>query len=431
MKRTEFSITGGVALLLIAACVLLGATAPNTHAGDWPAYHGPKRDNKSTETGLLESWPAKGPKLLWTADGLGKGYSSVSVVKDTIYTAGTHEGKTFVVALGADGKPKWRKPNGQAWQASKRMRFASSYSGARGTPTVDEDVVYHLGENGSLTAFKAGDGSQVWHVDVIKRFGGRKSKYGLSESVLIDGDNLICCPAGTKGYIVTLKKKTGETVWANTEVQDSVGYCSPVIAEFGGFRQILTMTATRLIAVDAKTGKPLWSVACRNQRSNNCTDPIYKDGLVAVASGYGKGSMLVKLKKTADGVGAAKVWESKSLDNHHGGVILVGKHLYGSGHRKKGWTCLEFASGAEKYRTGGKGSLTCAQGMLYCLDERGTMSLVRATPEKLDVVSSFKLPSGGDGLYWAHPVVSNGRLYVRHTDKLFAYDIARKTAATK
>ncbi|MHC4915417.1 MAG: outer membrane protein assembly factor BamB family protein [Planctomycetota bacterium] len=416
----------GIAPLLPYIIGLLFALAPEALAGDWPEFHGPRRDNKSDETGLLKSWPEDGPRLLWTATGLGKGYSSVSVAGGAIYTAGQIEGKTWVIALTADGQLKWKKPNGEPWKASPRRRYAASYAGARGTPTVHEGLVYHLGESGSLTAFKAADGSTAWKVNVLERFEGGRTKYGLSDSVLIDGDNLICSPGGSKGYIVALKKKTGETVWACTEVKDPVGYCSPVLAEFGGVRQILTVSARVLLAVDAATGKLLWSVPFQNQRNNNCTDPIFKDGKVAIATGYGKGSMLVELKKTTEGISAAKVWESKLLDNHHGGVILHEGHLYGYGHNKKGLTCLEFATGKEKFRAGGKGSLTFAEGMLYCLDERGTMSLVRPSPGKHDVVSSFKVPSGGSGLYWAHPVICGGRLYVRHADKLHAYDISAK-----
>ncbi|KKL81255.1 hypothetical protein LCGC14_1996580, partial [marine sediment metagenome] len=246
------------------------------------------------------------------------------------------------------------------------------------------------------------------------------------DTVLIDGEKLICTPAGAKGFMVCLAKKTGKLIWANTEIAGSVGYCSPVIAEFGGFRQLLSMTSAALIGVDIKTGKLLWSAAHGNRRSNTATDPIFHKGYVFASSGYGKGSTVVKLKAGEGGIQAEQVWASKLMDNHHGGVVLLDGHLYGSGHQAKGWFCLDLLTGKQAWKADGKGSLTYADGMLYRLEERGTMALVQATPAEQRIVSSFSVPSGGRGLHWAHPVVCDGRLYVRHADKLFAYDIRAK-----
>ncbi|HUT37467.1 MAG TPA: PQQ-binding-like beta-propeller repeat protein [Planctomycetota bacterium] len=408
---------------------LLGALASLTlavglHAGtsaEWPCFHGPRRDNKSTETGLLKQWPEEGPALLWSASGLGKGYSSASVAGGLLYTAGMVEQQTGVVALGLDGKEKWRAPNGQAWAPT--MSHATGYGGARSTPTWDDGVVYHLSERGRLIALEAQSGKEVWHLDLLKEFEGEMPKYGFAESVLILGDRLICCPGGAKGYMACLDKKTGKTVWTNTEVQGTLGYCSPVLADIAGTRQVLNMSAKVVFGVDIVTGKLLWSVEHGNERENSATDPVVHEGHVYASAGYGKGSILVRLDPVQGGVEAKTVWRSKLLDNHHGGVLLVGEHLYGAGHQAEGWFCLDFLTGRQAWKASGKGSLTYADGMLYCLDERGTMTLVEATPKEHRAVSSFRLPKGGAGLYWAHPVVCGGRLYVRHADALFAYDI--------
>ena len=405
--------------------IIIGFAIPQLGLGEpkheWPCFHGPKRDNKSVETGLLKKWPDDGPKLLWTASGLGKGYSSVTVVGGMIYTAGMIEKQTHVFALDLDGKPKWRRLNGTSWQTT--MRHAVAYAGSRGTPTYDEGRVYHLGERGRLTAFDAKTGGQIWSLDLFKQFNAKTPTYGLAESVLIDGDRLICSPGGTKGYMVCLEKKTGKLVWANTEVKGTMGYCSAGTAEFGGFRQILSMSAKEVFGVDAKTGKLLWSVEHENQRENSATNPIFHNGHVFASTGYGKGSILVRLKPVRGGIETETVWSSKLMDNHHGGVVLMDGYLYGAGHQSKGWFCLGFLTGKQAWNAKGKGSLTYADGMLYCLEERGTMALVKATPEECRIVSSFRVPKGGSGLYWAHPVVCDGRLYVRHADKLFAYDV--------
>ena len=411
-------------LLAVIAGLFVAQPEGGEPAREWPCFHGPRRDNKSTETGLLKKWPAGGPKLLWTASGLGKGYSSVTVAAGMVYTAGMIGKQTYVFAFDLNGKQKWRKLNGRSWQAT--MRHAMAYGGSRSTPTYDEGRVYHLGDRGRLAVFNAKTGEELWSLDLLERFGAKVPKYGMAESVLIDGDRLICCPAGKKGYMVCLDKKTGKLIWANTEVKGTLGYCSPVIAEFGGFRQILSMSSATAFSVDAKTGKLLWSVDHGNRRDNSATDPIFHKGHVFASTGYGKGSTLIRLKGVQGGIKAERVWASKLMDNQQGGVVLVDGQLYGAGDQSKGWFCLDFLTGKQAWRAEGKGSLTYADGMLYCLDERGTMSLVEATPKARRAVSSFRVPKGGSGLHWAHPVVCNGRLYVRHAAKLFVYDIRAK-----
>lgn len=409
--------------LAAAAVAFLVSVGYTEQTLDWPEFHGPNRDNKSAETGLLKEWPAEGPKLLWTASGLGKGYCSTAIADGLICTAGTVEKQTFVFAFDMGGKLKWKAANGASWQPTERMRWASKYDGVRSTPTLHDGLVYHLGETGHLSAFRAATGDVAWTVDLFKEFGAQSPKYGLCESVQIDGERLICCPGGTKAYMVALDRKSGKPLWSSPKMDAGVGYCSPVLSEFGGFRQFITISERDLFGMDAENGKLLWSVPFANARNNNCTDAIFHEGYVFASTGYGKGSILVKLSEENGGVKAETIWSSNLLDNHHGGVILLDGHLYGSGHKSPGWFCLDFMTGEQKHRETGKGSLTYADGMLYCLSEQGLMELVEPTPAARKVVSSFRVPSGGEGAYWAHPVVCGGRLYARHADRLYAYDI--------
>jgi outer membrane protein assembly factor BamB len=396
-------------------------------AGDkavWPCFHGPQRNNLSTDTGLMQAWPQDGPKLLWTASGIGHGYSSVAIVGERIFTAGMIDKQTYVTALDLKGKKLWQSLNGQSWQASERQSWAVAYSGSRGTPTVDGKTVYHLSEMGRLTAFDARTGLEQWHVDVLNTFDAERPKYGLSESVLIHRDILFCCPGGKSGYVVALDKETGRTLWANTEIADPVGYCSPVVARIDDVEQIISMSANRVFSFDPKNGRMLWDYPFGNKRGNSATDVIVSGGRVYASSGYGGGSVLLQpQRKSNGGFSVTEVWTSDLLDNHHGGVLLLNGHLYGAGHEARGWFCLDFTTGRKMWQSPGKGSLTYADSRLYCLDERSTMSLVKATPENWEEISSFRLPRGGKGLYWAHPVICGGRLYVRHSDQLFAFDI--------
>jgi outer membrane protein assembly factor BamB len=428
LSRKSYSQHEVLAVLVycIFASLFCAATASQEES-EWPCFHGLQRNSKSEETGLLKEWPEEGPEMLWTISGLGEGYSSVSIAEGHLYTAGMIDKQTYVFAFDLNGKQVWKKPNGSSWEAT--MSHARSYTGSRSTPTYDDGVVYHLGETGRLAAFDHKTGEEMWALELREMFDAGIPEYGYSESIYIDGDRLYCNPAGKKGFMVCLNKENGKLIWANTEIQGTVGFSSPIIAESNGYRQITAITSNSLYGADTETGKLLWSVDFKNDRSNNVADPIFHDGHVFASSGYGKGSIMIELKTSDGKVIPEIVWQMELMDNHHGGVILHDGYLYGAGHSARGWFCLDFMTGKQMWNTQGKGSLFYADNMFYLLEEKGTMKLVRATPEKYDLMSSFEVPEGGKGMHWAHPVVCGGRLYVRHADKLFAYDIRDKQAS--
>jgi outer membrane protein assembly factor BamB len=388
---------------------------------EWNSFHGPDRTNKSTETKLLNEWPDEGPELLWTISGLGKGYSTVSFAGGYLFTAGIEGQQTFVFAFDLDGNLVWKKPNGQSWETE--MSHASAYNGARSTPTCSEGIVYHLGDLGRLAAFEFNSGDELWSIELREAFDAEIPEYGYAESVFVEGDRLYCCPAGRRGYMVCLDKNSGQLIWSNKEISGTLGFSSLIAFDHGAYRQIAGLSSNCIFGVDSKTGRLLWKVDYENSRSNNVPDPIFHDGFVFASSGYGKGSILVKLKPMDSGITPETVWQTELMDNHHGGVILHEGFLYGAGHNARGWFCLDFQTGTQKWKTGGKGSLTYANHMLYCLDERGIMTLVKASPEKYEAVNTFEVAEGGNGMHWAHPVVFGKRLYIRHQEKLFAYDI--------
>jgi outer membrane protein assembly factor BamB len=382
----------------------------------WPRFHGPKGDNLSSDTGLLKEWPKSGPPLLWTAKGLGHGYASVTLANGLIYTAGNIDEKTVVTALDLDGKLRWQADNGPAW--------TRDYPGTRGTPTIDGDRVYHESPLGELTCYDAKSGQKIWSVNILKQFDGQNITWALAESVLIDGDRLICCPGGDKASVAALDKKTGKTVWTTPSTGVKTSYASPVLVEDQGLRMILTMNSKAFLAVNADTGELLCTFPHQTSYDVNATSPIYREGHVFLCSGYGTGSVLLKLTVNGKKASVEQVWKNKDLDNHHGGVIFLDGYLYGAAYRGN-WVCLEWKTGKRMYseRGVGKGSLTFADGMLYTLSEQRDLGLVEATPKAHKVISKFKIPSGGEGPSWAHPVVCGGRLYVRHSDQLYAYDV--------
>jgi outer membrane protein assembly factor BamB len=393
-------------------------------AGEWPGFHGTNRTNLSEETGLLKSWDEKGPALLFTISGLGEGYSSMAISGGLIYTAGSINNQSFLYAFDLNGKPVWKKPVGPAWSVT--VSWASSYNGPRSTPTIDNGVVYHLSEAGMLGAFRAKTGEAIWSRDLPKDFKAKMPMYGYAESVLIDGDNLYVRTGSEKAYEACLSKKTGATIWTSGEIPGGYGYNSMVIKDFGGFRQIIGATNTCYYSLDTRTGKLLWKTDFINQYEINCSDAIVFNDYVFLTSGEGKGSMLIRLKKAGSGITTEKVWETSLMDNYHGGVILYNGNLYGSGSQARDWYCLDFLTGKQMWKTKGSGSLTYADGMVYLYDEKGNMKLVKASPEKFEKTGEFRVPEGGAGPYWAHPVVCGGRLYLRHAGKIFVYDIRKK-----
>ena len=425
--RRRFSVLG----LLVGLAVTTWAGAGQTW--EWPQFHGPRRDNKSEETGLLKQWPAGGPKLLWTAKGLGAGFATVSVAGGTIYTAGNVGADTVITALGLDGKPAWTAKNGPAGK--------HQYPGSRGTPTIDArrqaqgavslsnggDRLYHESPNGDLVCLLAKSGTRVWALNILKKLGGRNIKWGLAESVLIDGDKLICCPGGTDVAMAALDKRTGETVWTCKGTGDRPGYASPILVEHKGTRQIITMMSASVVGVEADTGKLLWRVGHPAYEDETVSTPVFEDGLVAVSTLRAGATRCIALTVEGGTVGARQLWQSGALDNHHGGILLLDGHLYGTKVRGE-WVCLDLKTGKPTYTAKGigKGSLTYAEGMLYCYSERGAVGLVKATPKAHEVVSRFQIPKGGRGPAWAHPVVCNGRLYLRHGQFLYCYDIQEK-----
>ena len=386
----------------------------------WPRFHGPRGDNLSDDKGLLTEWPQDGPPLAWKTEGIGQGYAGVTIADGRIFTAGNIDKDAVVTALDMDGRILWQKPNGPAW--------TKNYPGARGTPTIDGDRVYHLGASGDLTCFRVEDGAVLWHTNIMERFHAPLPEWALAESVLIHGKYLYCTPGGPETCIVCLDKMTGETVWQSESANgDTTGYASIQWAEFEGIPILLTMTAKALVGVHAETGRLLFRHPHETAYDVNAFMPLYADGEVFVSTGYGSGSELVRLKREGDNVTAEQVWVNKDLDNHHGGVILVNGFLYGSSYNGR-WCCLDWKTGETRYmdRGIGKGSLTYADGMLYMYSERRMVGLVKATPEKYELVSQFRLPSEERAESWAHPVVCGGRLYLRHGNILFAYDVHKR-----
>lgn len=396
-------------------------------AGYWPQWRGVGRDGKSSEKGLLREWPKGGPKELWTVESLGFGYSTVSVVDGLVYTTGMVDKRGVIYAFDLEGKPVWSKDYGPEW--------TRSFEGVRTTPTIHEGNAYVISGTGQVWCFDAKTGEKKWDANTFEMYKGKYGSWGISESPLIVDDKVITTPGGEGATMVALNKKTGEVVWASESLDEKSAYCSPILVERGGRKIIVTMLGESVIGIDAADGKVLWrdmySDYQEKPKSINPVTCVYYDGCVYATSGYGCGGAMYELSD--DGSKITRKWVDTTLDNHHGGVVLVDGSIYGSnwdGNSKGDWVCLDWESGKVKYENkwqGNKGAMTYADGMFYCYDENdGTVGLVKQRDDKFEVISTFEIEVG-KGKHWAHPVVCGGKLYIRHGAYLMAYDVESRS----
>ena len=397
---------------------MVGLGAAAVHAADWPQWQGPDRARTSKETGLLKDWPTGGPPVVWTANNLGTGYGSMAVAGDRVFLQGARGNNSVVIALNrADGKELWAKPVGPV---ETRM-MTNMGAGPRGTPTVDGDRLYVLTENGDLACLKT-DGSPVWQLNILKAFGGSQLRWLISESPLVDGPHLVVTPGGRGAGMVKLDKMTGKTVWVAKELSDTAAYSSIVAADVQGVRTYMTFTETAGVGVRASDGKLMFRYPKAANSVANIATPVYADNKVFFASGYGTGGGLLNLTVQNGEVAASEAYFTRDMKNHHGGMVLVDGYLYG--YNDQILTCLEFATGKMMWRdrSAGKGSVTYADGHLYIQSENNAVALAEATSAGYSEKGRFEIPDKGQPS-WAHPVISDGRLYVRNQDTLLVYDI--------
>ena len=411
--------------------VIVVLTAGTSLAADWPTFRGPGRTAIAADTDLLEDWPADGPPLVWETRGAGRGYASPAIAGERIFTLGDN----LSTAPDADeylscfdrrtGRQLWKTKTGQPWTSGQE-----SWQSSRSTPTVDGPLVYVLTPYGQLVACLASNGREIFRVDLKGQFGGTKGdSWGYSESVTIDGNRLVCVPGGPQATMVALDKKTGRLIWACPVPGDpGAGHASIVITEVGGRRVYVTTTAGGAIGVDAKTGRLLWTYPIERTTAVIPT-PIIRDDLVFIAAGYKRGGALLRQVPGPGGqVAIEEVYPlNPDLANKHGGIVLVGDHLYGDSDDKGIPFCAELMTGELAWKSRGSGRnsacLAAADGHLYVKFADGTLALVKADPAGYEEVSSFQVPGSGDRPSWAHPVILDGLLYLREGDAILCYDI--------
>lgn len=412
MTRRLLALTTGAALASAAV------------AADWPQWRGPDRTGISKDTGLLKTWPEGGPPLRWKVTDLGSGYSSPSVAKGVVYVQTTRGGDEHAVALGEkDGKQIWSTPIGKVGRNK-----GPQYPGTRSTPTVDGERVYCLASDGELVCLGT-DGKVVWQKNLSRDFGGKVGNWAYSESVLIDGEKLVCTPGGEEATLLALNKSNGEVVWKSAVPGgDIADYASIMPVEAAGRRQYVQYMRNALVGVDAKTGQFLWKSSRVQDPGASILTPVVQSSTVFVA-GSRSGGAAVKLEPEGNGVKVTEVFFERAVSPGIGGAVLVGGHLYGS--TNTGPFCADFATGKVKWsdRSVGAASVCYADGRLYVRGyNTGEVALVDPSPDEYKEVGRFKQPMKSKITGWPHPVVANGGLYLRDQDVLLCYDVKDKAS---
>jgi outer membrane protein assembly factor BamB len=407
-----------LAVISTAAIVLsLSTVVSNRTLDDWPQWRGPKRDGVSAERGLLKAWPAGGPPLAWRTTGAGSGYSSFSSAHGRLYTLGARGDTEYVMAYdAATGKKTWDVAHGR--------RFGNDRGdGPRATPTIDGDRLYAYGASGDLASMDPATGKIFWKVNVLEKFGGSNIRWGLSESPLVLNDRILVSPGGPAASIVALNKNDGSLMWKSQG--DEAGYSSAVMHEVGGIRQAIYFTAERALGIDVQTGKLLWSYNQVSNRTANIATPIVRGNRVFLSSDYGTGAALLELTPTGGSISARQVYFTREMRNHHASSVLVGDHLYGFSSAIL--TAMKFDTGdvAWRDRSVGKGSLVFADDRLYLYSEGGVVGLAEANPAAYREHGRFNIQTG-NAPTWSHPIVADGKLFIRDQDTIYAYDVRQK-----
>ena len=402
------------------SCALVSLVALSAFGADWPQWRGDSRRDHSPDKGLLAQWPQEGPKQVWSFNNAGSGYAGFAIAKDSLFTMGLRDGMEFLIAVDAStGK--------ELWSSSAGQKYPNGWGdGPRMTPTVDGDRVFAIGGQGLLICVEAKNGKLIWSKNLVTDLGGQLQDWGYTESPLVVGDIVICTPGGPQGTLAGLDKSSGAVRWRTSGLTDKAQYSSPILIQHEGQPQVVQLVMNRFFGVSPKDGSVLWKKDFPGRVAVIPT-PIYEDGIVYVTAGYGVGCEAVRLGTNNS---IAPLYSNKVMKNHHGGVVCVDGYLYGHSDGA-GWVCQELKTGKEiwSHKGFGKGSVTYADGKLICLDERnGDVALVEASTQGWKELSRFKLaplsskrsPQGG---IWPHPVVVNGRLYLRDQELIHCFNV--------
>lgn len=397
----------------IVICLLLVHFADAQVVNNW---RGPDRDGIYHETGLLKSWPPDGPPIAWVNEDLGHGYTSPVIANGKVYVTGIEGDYGFIYVLSIEGEIEKRI------QYGKEVSARAGYPGTRSSPTIVDNLAYIATGHGTLVCMDLNTDKERWSLDLFSDFDGKNIRWSFTENLIINGDVLYVSPGGREYNIVALNRHNGELIWTNKGEGNLSAYCSPLLINHNGRKILVQMMAENTFGIDAVTGKTLWSHPHENRRKIHPNAPIYYDNNLFVFSGYGKGGERLDLNES--GTRITQVWSNETIDNQMGGAVIIDDRIYLSGHNNRSWYCVDWETGKILYELSdiAKGTIIAAEGLLYVYSDRGELALLEPMDDRFRIVGQADVIHGSEQ-HWAHPVIQDGILYIRHGEALIAYDI--------
>jgi len=392
------------------------AATPLTARNYWTSLRGPKRDGKYDEASVATNWPANGLPVLWKQP-VGVGHASFAVADGKAYTIEQRRGQEVVAAYDVtNGRELWT----QKWGAE----FTDSTGdGPRATPTWEQGRLYALGATGELRCLDASNGSVIWGKNILSDNGAQNLPWAMAASPLIVDDKVIVLPGGTGGKsVVAYNKNTGAPVWK--VLNDTQAYVSPMLVELAGRRQIVVVSSSRVVGLAPENGALLWSYGWDTQNGINVSQPIVVDqNRFFISSGYGKGAALVEVKGSGNSFTASTVWENMNMKNKFNSSVLHNGFVYGLDEGIL--VCLDVNTGERKWKEGryGYGQVILAGDHLIVSSDQGDIALVKASPDRYTELARFKAV---EGQTWNYPAIAEGRLLVRNSNQMAAFDISAK-----
>jgi outer membrane protein assembly factor BamB len=393
------------------------ATAQSAPAAKsyWTNFRGPRRDGKYDEQPIATNWPANGLPMLWKQP-VGVGHASFAVAEGNAYTIEQRRGEEVVAAYDLmSGRELWT----QKWSAEFND---STGDGPRATPTWDQGRIYALGATGELRCLDAKTGSVIWGKNILSDNQASNLPWAMAASPLVVDDKVIVLPGGTSGKsVVAYNKMTGAPVWR--VLNDVQAYVSPMLVELAGRRQIVVVTSSRVVGLVPESGALLWSYVWDTNGGINVSQPIVVDqNRFFISSGYGKGAALVEVKG-GNSYTATTIWENVLMNNKFNSSVLHNGYVYGLDEGIL--TCLDVKTGERKWKDGryGYGQVLLAGDHLILTSDKGEVALVKATPDGYNEVARFEALKGQT---WNYPAIAGGRLLVRNSNEMAAYDISAK-----
>lgn len=407
--------------VLVAAFLLITiqSFAQSAKLYEW---RGVNREGIYPDKGLLKQWPETGPELVWEYEGVGNGYGSPVFTADAMYIMGEADSLAWLFAFDLKGKLLWKKDYGREW--------VKNYNGSRCAPTIAGNEIYAVSGMGNIYCFDRHSGDKKWSKDMVGDLQGVYPLFGFSEAPSIDGDRIFCTPGGSVNNVVALNRLTGDILWANKGRGERSGYNQTKIIRLPSRNILVTFTAYEMLGLDTRTGELLWvhdqdntPVAERKpgMGDTHANSVLYENGFIYYVEG--DGNCAVKLELAPDGSKIREIWRNKQFDSYMGGFVKLGDYLYGGGSAKPGFMSLNANTGEViKELKIGSGAVISADGMLYYYNFRGEVILLNADPSAMEVVSKFRMTKGLKE-HFSHPVINEGKLYVRHGNFLQAYRI--------